>query len=1756
MRNVRGKKLHLNRSAVRQVAAWIASVALILQVALPYQGGFLHTQTPFAHASSNTWDFTGTYTPGSSSSNEYAVNNAAVAGGYAQSLLKWSQPATAYGGSVSKLITARAETVYRLDEVGARPTTSTDFGATWDTTVGACVEPPVVYKDIISVMTGNRVVVSGALSGASDIRYKAFDSGCYIAPTTQPGGTAAWRLSQDTGNTIFVGTGAVSARIYSSTDDGVNWAAYGNAVSGASTVFKAINIPGKFLYAATNTGIYYSSDNGTNWTASDLSFSVANIEMDTAGYMWARTATGLIYKSTATAGSAGGAISYSAVTTTGLAGIVQTIYPDPTTGHMYAGTTSGIFRLLSGASAWLKMENSSLASQPSSVYTKVGAVVRFSGGGLLIGGYTGSLGQTSRGLFFDDSATTADLPYVTSTVNSAVTFTALSAFSVTRHANHSSDAPRFQISHDGTHWYYYKIPTGWTEATSDNPSFTQSSIESDVNLHIGTYMSELSIASGTFYFRMIMLDLAPPQTYPITDGEAIDSLSLTYTDNTPSITVTAPNGSESWGVGTTQNVTWNVNPATGTKVRVSYSANSSGGPFTTIATQSSTTSPYGWTIGNLTLLATYRIKLELLDNSDVVLASDISNADFAITYGDLDHFSVNAPPSALINQNFNTQVVAQDVYNNTIVNFANGGGSSTVSFNPGPGTPATVNNNTFINGVVNITNTKITAVGDHLITVTYSAKSGSDSILIDSGGGGSEKDTTLPVSHVRDLEPNQENGAFGVYAHADDELHGSGIQTVQLWYRKSTSPTYTYYGDGIYRPGYLGFDDIYSWNFSTTNTGGDGLYYFYSRAIDGAGNLETAPTTYDTYTYVDARSPWVEATNPYDGETNVGVNTTLDIYFSEELKRDAGSLEFTITPDPDGGISYAWEPQNPADPSVLKITPRTEWDPNTTYTVNITKVRDLGGHGLNSSRGVGNPFTFTTAPPQDPDLTTSVKMVNDLIAQPGERLYYTITLTNRGHSRATVNVKDYLPTTKDAEGNPVNLDYANYAFDASPQATKYSADPNGMETLEWNHIVVNAGQSRNLTFSVWLKDSLPHLAKIVNWVDINDGINPLITRKAVTLIGSEANFDSSSKSVNMAYAYPGDTLTYTLRIKNTGDEDAMDVNMVDVVPVHATYVPDSVTGGGIYDEGTKHIMWSGEVDAGTERVITYKITIDADTPDTMINNTMTINWNGNAWDRTALTMVDDNIPPTPPTQIIDIVPSYGTIGVGLYAPIVITFNNPVDPKKFNYTISSLGEDVDTTDFINTWSDDQRVVTITHPTTPFYRGLHEITVSGFDANGDAIVPGAILNPSEFTTVQPKLVFVTPAVPLTYLKAGIASQAIQVKLVDETTGADYSIESAEGVNFDLLTSTTTGDFDLSAAGHFDGSVKSIHLGLGVNNATFYYKDGAISAPNYISIAVAENPALGWIDAQTFFVITKEEEKPKGDAIYFTNAQQSILVNTLSDPLIMEFRDKDGKALTQPAGTQFIFNTTSDHGYFYEMTPEGERLLQFYVPSGKVQAQNSISQVINLSQATSSLTVYYKDLESNVSPYLLSVSAPTTSLQGGSQPITVRDLETEDKKKFKLEDLLLDPVEDDTGRELAQVEISPDSLVLFAGDSANFEARAIDTEGNVIENAKFGWFVINGGGQILKNGLNGQSNQSVFTAGLQKGEFDKTILVATLYNGKLQAAVATVSVVDLNDFNGGKLPSTGINGLQMLFFAIAILAGIALAWVESYEKQHFGG
>ncbi len=102
---------------------------------------------------------------------------------------------------------------------------------------------------------------------------------------------------------------------------------------------------------------------------------------------------------------------------------------------------------------------------------------------------------------------------------------------------------------------------------------------------------------------------------------------LLYQISQPTITVTSPNGGESWAAGSAHNITWTSSGTVG-NVKIEYTTNN-GSSWSTVTSSTANDGSYSWTVPNT---ASTQCKVRVQEASDGQ-PSDTSNAVFSITGG-------------------------------------------------------------------------------------------------------------------------------------------------------------------------------------------------------------------------------------------------------------------------------------------------------------------------------------------------------------------------------------------------------------------------------------------------------------------------------------------------------------------------------------------------------------------------------------------------------------------------------------------------------------------------------------------------------------------------------------------------------------------------------------------------------------------------------------------------------------------------------------------------------------------------------------------------------------------------------------------------------------------------------------------------------------------------------------------------------------------------------------------------------------------
>ena len=130
-------------------------------------------------------------------------------------------------------------------------------------------------------------------------------------------------------------------------------------------------------------------------------------------------------------------------------------------------------------------------------------------------------------------------------------------------------------------------------------------------------------------------------------------------------------------------------------------------------------------------------------------------------------------------------------------------------------------------------------------------------------------DVTPPLSQAS--APSLTNSTSISVSYTASDSGGAGLASVELWVKPPGAGSYTKAATDS-SPGASG-------SFPYTASGGDGTYSFYTRAVDGVGNYETAPGAADSTSLVDTTPP---ETKIDSGPASPSTDSTPTFHFSAD----------------------------------------------------------------------------------------------------------------------------------------------------------------------------------------------------------------------------------------------------------------------------------------------------------------------------------------------------------------------------------------------------------------------------------------------------------------------------------------------------------------------------------------------------------------------------------------------------------------------------------------------------------------------------------------------------------------------------------------------------------------------------------------------------------------------------------------------------------------------------------------------------------
>jgi len=238
-------------------------------------------------------------------------------------------------------------------------------------------------------------------------------------------------------------------------------------------------------------------------------------------------------------------------------------------------------------------------------------------------------------------------------------------------------------------------------------------------------------------------------------------------------------------------------------------------------------------------------------------------------------------------------------------------------------------------------------------------------------------------------------------------------------------------------------------------------------------------------------------------------------------------------------------------------------------------------------------YSDTTSTLVLPDTSTAhheldlVKAVDKDSAVVGDTLNYHLTITNSGDTSAIdIRANDYLPV------------YLNLLPGSVTENGVYFPREH---RLEWSLYEIMAGEKVELAFAGVVDDNTPDGSLMVNIADIIFD-DSLMADTAETLILPDTSelfpILEIEKTVDRDTALAGDTLAYSLQIKNTGTADANKVSVDDALPAHTEYIDGSASHNGQYFPATGRLGWTiDNLPPGQSLTLSFMAAVYENAPD-------------------------------------------------------------------------------------------------------------------------------------------------------------------------------------------------------------------------------------------------------------------------------------------------------------------------------------------------------------------------------------------------------------------------------------------------------------------------------------------------------------------------------------------------------------------------------
>ncbi|MDQ6800599.1 MAG: DUF11 domain-containing protein [Acidobacteriota bacterium] len=208
-----------------------------------------------------------------------------------------------------------------------------------------------------------------------------------------------------------------------------------------------------------------------------------------------------------------------------------------------------------------------------------------------------------------------------------------------------------------------------------------------------------------------------------------------------------------------------------------------------------------------------------------------------------------------------------------------------------------------------------------------------------------------------------------------------------------------------------------------------------------------------------------------------------------------------------------------------------------------------------------NPNIANTATQMRQDADLQVTKAGPLTATAGQPITYTITAVNNGPTDATfVSLTDALPA---------NLTFQSWTQNTGPLFSCGTPAVGSSGTILCSNGVLTSGASATFTLVAKVVSTVANGGSVSNTATITAPTSPPISTDsnpfnnsstATTTISRLADL-SVVKTSGAATVQPGNNITYTVTVNNSGPSDAATVALTDVIPTGTTFVSNAQSPG-------------------------------------------------------------------------------------------------------------------------------------------------------------------------------------------------------------------------------------------------------------------------------------------------------------------------------------------------------------------------------------------------------------------------------------------------------------------------------------------------------------------------------------------------------------------------------------------------------------------